>query len=87
MTVTTVKKFTSLNLLKPIEYLMHQQINIQQLYALSTLYVFCFYLRTKSDLCHLQHKILVFITEMKSVHCAVRIWALTKTKCATSVKG
>jgi len=42
MTVTTVQKFSSLNLLKPIEYVMHQQINIKQLYALSTLYVFWF---------------------------------------------
>jgi len=34
--------------------------------------LFCIYLGTNSDLCHLQHK-LVFITEMKSVYCAV--WA------------
>jgi len=39
---------------------MHQQFNIQQLYALSTLYVFCIYLRTNSDLCHLQHKLIGF---------------------------
>jgi hypothetical protein len=45
-----------LNLLKPTGYVMHHQFNIQQLYALSTLYfVFCIYLRTNSDLCHLQH--------------------------------
>jgi len=42
---------------------MHQQFNIQQLYALSTLYLcffFCIYLRTNSDLCHLQHKLIGF---------------------------
>jgi len=41
---------------------MHQQYNIQQLYALPTLYliVFCIYLRTNSDLCHLQHKLIAF---------------------------
>ena len=41
---------------------MHQQFNIQQLYALPTLYlyVFCIYLRTNSDLCHLQHKLIGF---------------------------
>ena len=39
---------------------MHQQFNIQQLYALLTLYVFCIYLRTNSDLCHLQHKLIGF---------------------------
>jgi hypothetical protein len=39
---------------------MHQQFNIQQLYALPTLYVFFIYLRTNSDLCHLQHKLIGF---------------------------
>jgi hypothetical protein len=51
---------------------MHHQFNIQQLYALPTLYfnnctlcphciyVFCIYLRTYSDLCHLQHKLVGF---------------------------
>ena len=31
------------------------------------IYVFCIYLRTNSDLCHLQHKVVGFITEKKSV--------------------
>ena len=36
---------------------MHQQFNIQQLYALPTLHLcVCIYLITKSDLCHLQGK-------------------------------
>jgi len=40
---------------------MHHQFIIQQLYALPTLYVvFCIYLRTNSDLCHLQHKLIGF---------------------------
>jgi len=40
---------------------MHHQFNIQQLYALPTLFcVFCIYLRTNSDLCHLQHKLIGF---------------------------
>jgi len=39
---------------------MQHQFNIQQMYALSTPYVFCIYLRTKSDLCHLQHKLIGF---------------------------
>ena len=39
----------------------HQQLNIQQLYALPRcIYVFCIYLRTNSDLCHLQHKLIGF---------------------------
>ena len=40
--------------------MMHQQFNIQQLYALPPLYVFCIYLRTNSDLCRLQHKLMGF---------------------------
>jgi hypothetical protein len=41
---------------------MHHHFNIQQLYALPTLhfYVFDIYLRTNSDLCHLQHKLIGF---------------------------
>jgi len=48
------------NLLKPTGPVMHHHFNIQQLYALPTLYVFCIYLRTNSDLCHLQHKVIGF---------------------------
>jgi len=40
---------------------MHQHFNIQQLYALLTLCLRAlFYLRTNSDLCHLQHKLIGF---------------------------
>jgi len=71
-----------------MDYVMHQQINIQQLYARTTLYLYVLYLSEKNNnLCHLQHKRLVFITEVKSVHCAVRSGALTKTVCSSSVKG
>jgi hypothetical protein len=51
------------NLLKGTGYVMHQQFNIQQLYVLSThciYYLFCIYLRTNSDLCHLHHKLIGF---------------------------
>ena len=41
---------TCANLLKPTGYVLHQQFNIQQLHAL----------RTNSDLCHLQHKLIGF---------------------------
>jgi hypothetical protein len=53
----------ALNLLKPTDYVMHHRFNIQQLYALPTLYVFCIYLRTNSDLCHLQHKLIGFYNQ------------------------
>ena len=40
---------------------MHQQFNIQQLYILPhCIYVFCIYLKTNRDLCHLQHKLIGF---------------------------
>ena len=48
-------------LLKPTGYVMHQQFNIQQLCVLPTLYLCVLYfLRTNSDLCHLQHKLIGF---------------------------
>ena len=49
------------NLLNPTCYMMHQQFNIQQLYALPTLYLCVLCLSEKnSDLCHLQHKLIGF---------------------------
>ena len=77
------------NILKPTGYVMHKQFNIQQLYILPThcIYVFCIYLRTNSDLCHLQHKLTSFITAMKSIHCAVRTGSLNKAVCASYLKG
>ena len=52
-------------LLKPTGHVMHQQFNIQELYVLPThyIYVFCIYLRTNSDLCHLQHKLIGFYNQ------------------------
>ena len=52
----------SFNLFKPTGHVMHQKFNIQQLYVLPTphLCVFCIYLRTNSDLHHLQHKLIGF---------------------------
>ena len=50
---------TLFNFLKPAGHVMHQQFSIQQLYVLPTLYL-CVYLRTNSDLCHLQHKLIGF---------------------------
>jgi hypothetical protein len=59
--------FHFINLLKPTGHVMHHQFNIQQLYALPTLYyVLCIYLRTNSDLCHLQHKLIgLYNTDQK----------------------
>ena len=49
------------NRLKPTGYVMHQQFNIQQFtFCPQCIYVFCIYLRTNSELCHLQHKLIGF---------------------------
>jgi hypothetical protein len=40
-----------------------------------------------SDLCHLQHKLIGFVTEMKSVYSAVWTGDLNKAVCAPSLKG
>jgi hypothetical protein len=40
----TIFIYLILNLLKPTGYVMHQQVNIQQLYALPTLYFCVLYL-------------------------------------------
>ena len=40
---------------------MHHQYNFQQMYAIPTQYLcVCFNVKTNSDLCHLQHKLLGF---------------------------
>jgi hypothetical protein len=47
------------NRLKPTGYAMHQQ-NSTTVLSAHTVFMFCIYLRTNSDLCHLQHKLLGF---------------------------
>jgi len=60
-----------INLLEPYGYVMHQQFNIQQLYALPTLYVCVLYpSENKQRLVPLK-LIGFFITEMRSVYRAV----------------
>jgi len=49
MTVTTVQKITSIRLSNPAVYVMHQQINIQKLYALPALYLCVLYLSEKKQ--------------------------------------
>ena len=49
------------NLLKPTGHAMHQQFNINNCtFCSHCIYVFCNYLRTNSDLCHLHHKLIDF---------------------------
>ena len=49
----------TINLLNPTGHVMHQQFNIQQLYALPTLYLCVLYL-SENKLCHSQHKLIGF---------------------------
>ena len=45
--------------LKPTSYVMHQQFNINNCTLCPhCIYLFCIYLRTNNDLCHLQHKLI-----------------------------
>ena len=76
------------SLLKPTGYVMHQQFNIQQLYALPTMYL-CFVFIWEQTATCATYSInwLVFITEMKSVYCAVWTGSLNKAVCASSLKG
>jgi hypothetical protein len=56
------------NLLKPTGYVMHHQFNIQQLYALSTLYLCFVFIWERTATCATYCiNWLVFTTEMKSV--------------------
>ena len=59
--MTSTKEIYTVDLLKPTGHVMHQQFNIQQLYVMPTMHLcVLFYLRTNSDLCHLQHKLIGF---------------------------
>ena len=60
------------NLLKPTGYVMYQQFNIQQLYALPTVYLCVLYLSENKQ---------------RLVHCAVRTGSLNKAVCASSLEG
>jgi hypothetical protein len=77
------------SLLKPTGYAMHQQFNIQQLYALPTLYlcVFVFIWEQTATCATYSINWLVFIAEMKSVYSAVRTGSLNKAVCASSLNG
>jgi len=50
------------NLLNPTGHVIHHQFNIQQLYALPTLYLCVLYLSENKQrfVCHLQHKLIGF---------------------------
>jgi hypothetical protein len=79
--------YMKLNFVNPIDYIMHHQFKIQHLYALPTLYLCVLFLSEKKRRLVSQYKLMVFITEMKSVYSAVRTGPLNKAVCASSLKG
>ena len=82
-------EFVCLNVLKPTGHVMHQQFNIQQLYALPHTVFMCFVFISEQTATCATYSInwLVFITEMESVYSAVRTGAWNKAVCASSAKG
>ena len=72
-------------LLKPTGHVMHQQFNNQQLYLLPTLYLFCIYLRTNSDSCHLQHELIGFYNRDEKCLLRGTNWVFIKVSQALSV--
>ena len=76
------------NLLTPTGHVLHQQFNVQQLYALPHTVFICFvFIWEQTATCATcSINWLVFVTEMKSVYCAVRTGSLNKTVCASSLK-
>jgi hypothetical protein len=76
-----------INLLKPTDYVMHHQFNIQQMYSLPTLYFFLYLSENKQRLAPVNTKNrLLSITEIKSVYSAVRTWSLNKAVCSSYLK-
>ena len=50
-----------INLLNPTGYVMHQQVEQSTIVrSAHAVFMFCIYLRTNSDLRHLQHKLIGF---------------------------
>ena len=82
------KLTVNLNLLKPTGHVMHQQFNIQQLYALPTLYLCVLYLSEKNnDLCHLQHELIGFHNRDEKCSLCGTNWVFNKAVCASPLKG
>ena len=60
MKIKVPLKSDEINISKPTGHVMHQQFKNNCTLCPHCIYVFCVYLRTDSDLCHLQHKLIGF---------------------------
>ena len=76
-----------INLLKPTGHVMHQQFNIQQLYALHHTVFMCFVFIWEQTATCATYSLnsLVFIAEMKRVYSAVRTGSLNRAVCASGL--
>jgi hypothetical protein len=77
----------NIDLLKPICYVMHQQVRHSTTKFCPHCICFVFIWEQTAACATYSINWLVFITEMKSVYCAVRTGALNKAVCAASLKG
>jgi hypothetical protein len=79
------------NLLKRTGYLMHQQVSHSKIVHSAHTVFMCFVFTSISErtatFALYNRNVLVFITEIKSVYCAVRTGPLNKTVYASCLKG
>ena len=78
MSVTEISlvQWLIINLLKPTGYVMHQQFNIQQLYALPTSYLRVLHLTENNiELCPIHHKLIGFYNRDEKCLQRGRVWA------------
>ena len=78
MSVTEISlvQWLIINLLKPTGYVMHQQFNIQQLYALPTSYLRVLHLPENNiELCPIHHKLIGFYNRDEKCLQRGRDWA------------
>ena len=76
------KFYGKFNLSKPTGHMMQQQFNVQQLYSAHTVFMCFVFIWEQTPTCATYSiNWLVFLTEMKSVYCAVRTGSLNKAVC------
>jgi hypothetical protein len=78
----------NINLLMPIGYLMHQQFKHSQILRSAHTVFMCivFILQQTATFALFKINLFVFLTEMKSVYCAVRTGSLNETVYVSSLK-
>jgi hypothetical protein len=82
------EKYVIFSLLKPAGYVMHQQLTFNN-YTLCPhcIYVFCIYLKTNSDMCHLHHKLFGFYNREEKCLQRGTDWAFKQSSLRFVFKG